>query len=114
TLIGSTALPAGHDATQTGVPLSAFCVQPRCTPPFGIAGNVGRNHFTGPGCNNWDMALAKNTTLTERNNLEFRFEVYRVFNRPQFGQPEYLLQDDNTLGFSSSPLGQNDGTTSTR
>ncbi len=114
TLIGSTALPAGHDATQTGVPLSAFCVQPSCTPPFGIAGNVGRNHFTGPGFNNWDMALAKNTTLTERTNLEFRFEVYNVFNRTQFGQPDNLLQDDNTFGFSSSTLGQNDGTTSAR
>jgi hypothetical protein len=113
TLMGSTALPAGHDRTQTGPPLSAFCVD-LCTPPFGVPGNVGRNHFTGPSFHNWDMALGKNTTVTERMKMEFRLELYNVFNRVQFGQPDNLLQDTGTFGFSTSTLSQNDGTTTAR
>ncbi len=41
----------------------------------------------GPGINNFDFALFKRTPITERMSLEFRAEVFNVFNRVQFGQP---------------------------
>jgi hypothetical protein len=41
----------------------------------------------GPGMNNFDFSLLKKTPIRERFNLEFRAEVYNVFNRVQFGIP---------------------------
>jgi len=41
----------------------------------------------GPGIANYDFALFKKTRITERIGLEFRAEVFNVFNRVQFGQP---------------------------
>jgi hypothetical protein len=40
-----------------------------------------------PGINNWDFSLLKKTTITERFNLEFRGEIFNLFNRVQFGPP---------------------------
>jgi len=53
----------------------------------GILGNAGRNFFHGPGINNFDFGLYKNTRLTERTTLQARFEFYNLFNHPQFQNP---------------------------
>ena len=81
--------------------------------PFGIPSNVGRNHWYGPGINNWDFNLAKNTSITERFKLQLRFEFYNMFNRPQFGKPDNVIGDPN-FGYSTAQVGQNDGTTGAR
>ena len=39
------------------------------------------------GIANYDFSLLKKTTVTERFNLEFRGEIYNLFNRVQFGPP---------------------------
>lgn len=41
----------------------------------------------GPGINNFDASLAKKTAITEHLNLQFRAEIYNLFNRVQFSQP---------------------------
>jgi hypothetical protein len=51
--------------------------------PLGTLGSR-RRFFHGPGLNNWDMALLKDTHLTERMNLEFRAEFFNLFNHTQF------------------------------
>ena len=51
---------------------------------LGQLGNSRRRFFHGPGINNFDMALVKNTLLTERMNLEFRAEFFNLFNHAQF------------------------------
>jgi hypothetical protein len=51
----------------------------------GQLGNSSRRFFHGPGINNWDVALLKDTKLTERLNLQFRAEFFNVFNHTQFG-----------------------------
>jgi Carboxypeptidase regulatory-like domain/TonB dependent receptor len=117
TLISNAGLPAGHLHEQTGPPLTDFCVLETptpCQPPFGVPGSVGRNHFTGPGFADWDMVLSKRTSITEKASLQFRFEVFNIFNRVQFAQPDNLLQDTSQFGFSSGTLSQNDGTTTAR
>ena len=43
--------------------------------------------FAGPGLNNWDVALLKDTLIKESLNLEFRAELFNAFNHAQFGQP---------------------------
>jgi hypothetical protein len=57
------------------------------TEPFGQIGNANRRFFHGPGLNNFDMALLKNTKITDSKSLEFRFEAFNVFNHAQFQNP---------------------------
>jgi len=48
-------------------------------------GDMGRNILTGPGRNNWDMALEKNFPLHgEGIKLQFRLETFNTFNHTQF------------------------------
>lgn len=51
---------------------------------LGQIGNARRRFFYGPGLNNWDMALLKDTKLTETKTLQFRFEAFNVWNHTQF------------------------------
>jgi hypothetical protein len=57
---------------------------------IGLEGNARRRFFHGPGVNNWNMALHKDTALTERVNLEFRAEWFNVFNHTQFIAPSSI------------------------
>jgi hypothetical protein len=54
----------------------------------GMFGYMGRNVLTGPGRNNWDMALLKNFELPwfsgEHSTLQFRWETFNTFNHPQW------------------------------
>ena len=52
-----------------------------------LEGSANRRFFHGPGINNWDFALLKNTFITERINLQFRGEFFNVFNHAQFITP---------------------------
>jgi hypothetical protein len=54
---------------------------------LGVTGNAKRRFFHGPGINNWDLALHKNTLIGERMALEFRAEFFNVFNHAQFTNP---------------------------
>jgi len=54
--------------------------------PLGTIGTAGRSFFHGPGINNWDMALMKDTKLTESTSFELRMDFFNVFNHTQFTQ----------------------------
>jgi hypothetical protein len=111
-LVGNPAIPAGAPRNEIGPPISAFAVQ-----PFGRPGNLGRNTFTGPTYLNSDVSLLKNTRIQEKVNLQFRAEVYNVFNRIQFNQLDSTgdtLTSPGTFGLADSTLTQPDGTTSAR
>ena len=58
-------------------------------PPQWGFGNESRVDSTlrADGINNFDFAIFKRTTLTERIGLEFRTEFFNLFNRVQFGIP---------------------------
>jgi hypothetical protein len=60
-------------------------------PPPGTFGNAGRNIVDGPGFQNVNASLVKNTALTERVNLQFRAEFFNIFNHPNFGLPDNFL-----------------------
>jgi hypothetical protein len=66
--------------------------------PIGQLGTSRRRFFYGPGINNFNMALSKNTQLTERLNLEFRAEFFNIFNHTQFESP--------SGNFNSSQFGE--------
>ena len=60
-------------------------------PPQGTFGNAGRNILDGPGFQNVNMSLVKNTSLTESVNLQFRAEAFNLFNHPNFNLPDNFL-----------------------
>jgi hypothetical protein len=51
------------------------------------------------GINNFDFALFKRTSITERAGLEFRTEFFNLFNHPRFGAPGTKFISGNTNGF---------------
>jgi len=104
-----TPAPVINPRTQTGPNVGLFS-----DPTWNSAGNLGRNHFYGPGVNNWDMLLQKTLSLSERVNLQFRAESYNLFNRVQFGQPGNLTSNPGTFGQSTSEVKQPDLTTGAR
>ena len=53
---------------------------------FGTASRTDPQ-LTWPGIANWDFALFKNTKITERYGLQFRAELFNMFNRVQFSPP---------------------------
>jgi len=73
---------SGNPAQWITNALSAFSV-----PPSTSFGNLGRNAFYGPGFSNLDLALIKNTKITERVNVQFRADAFDLFNHPNFGNP---------------------------
>jgi outer membrane receptor protein involved in Fe transport len=69
---------------------AAFALQ-----PFGTLGSLGRNTLFGPRFADFDASLTKITRLTENTNLEFRAEVFNLFNHPNFGLPVAILTSPN-------------------
>lgn len=69
-------------------------------PALGSPGNASRRFFYGPGMNNWDIALLKDTALTESKGLEFRLETFNTFNHAQFFGPNSVDGNinDSTFG----------------
>ena len=55
-------------------------------------GSMGRNVVIGPGFNNSDISLIKRTKIGENKLIEFRWEVFDVFNHANFGQPGRTAQ----------------------
>jgi hypothetical protein len=66
------------------------------TPVDSVAayGNAARNVVPGPGRNNWDFQLFKDTKINERMRIELRAEVYNIFNHTQFN-PQFIITDIN-------------------
>ncbi|HYE65373.1 MAG TPA: TonB-dependent receptor, partial [Pyrinomonadaceae bacterium] len=60
-------------------------------PPRGSFGNAGRNILEGPGYQNVNASLVKNTALSERFNLQLRAEFFNLFNHPNFDLPDNFL-----------------------
>jgi hypothetical protein len=53
-------------------------------------GNAGRNIMTGPGLESFDFSVEKNTKVTrisESFDIQFRLDVFNLFNRANFNPP---------------------------
>ena len=69
--------------------------------PLGQLGDVSRGFFRGPGYTNLDMAIEKNTRITEKTFFQMRLEAYNAFNHTNFGQPNNNV-DSGSFGRISS------------
>jgi hypothetical protein len=54
-------------------------------------GNAGRNVLDGPGYQNVNFSLVKNTALREALNLQLRAEFFNLFNHPNFDLTDNFL-----------------------
>jgi hypothetical protein len=65
-------------------------------PGDGVFGNAGRNILRGPGFAQVDFSVFKNTQLTETSSLQFRAEIFNLFNHANFADPSGgLVRGDN-------------------
>jgi hypothetical protein len=68
-------------------------------------GNLGRNVIIGPGFNNTDFSVLKNTKITESLNIQFRAEIFDLLNHANFGQPTAIGQPNAVAQPRSSTFG---------
>jgi hypothetical protein len=61
----------------------------------GSSGNAGRNIIRGPGFQNWDISIFKTFPIREQMGLEFRAELFNVWNHfnPQFSNPNNIEEN---------------------
>lgn len=59
-------------------------------------GSMGRNVIIGPTFNNSDFSLIKKTKIGENKTIEFRWEVFDIFNHANLGQPGRVAQVGST------------------
>ena len=76
-----------------GKPAQWFNPNAFLPPPttVGFYGNMGRDEYTGPGLATWDFSVIKNTSITERLNLQFRAEMFNLLNRANFNTPNLIV-----------------------
>ena len=53
-------------------------------PADGTLGSTPKGFLRGPGINQWDISLYKNTRIGERMMIQFRLETFNTFNHVQF------------------------------
>jgi hypothetical protein len=80
-----------------------------------LLGNAGRNSITGPKLVNVDFSMTKNTAIrriSETFNVQFRAEIFNIFNRSNFVPPEPVSASGGAALFnqdgSSAGAGQID------
>ncbi len=105
---GGQALPSGGTCSAngnfcgvdivTGKPAPGLAIVPWQRPGAGQIGNAGRDSLIGPGFFQSDIAVAKNIPMTERASLNFRADVFNVFNKVNLGNPDSCVDCSNKEG----------------
>jgi carboxypeptidase family protein/TonB-dependent receptor-like protein len=107
------------------LPLATPAIASLCVPfaPGGVVapgtctnllGNGGRNEVYGPGLIDFDFSAVKDTRVAEKVTVQFRAEIFNIFNRPNFNPPlvngVLFGQDGSSNAFPSGTAGQLDST----
>lgn len=64
-------------------------------PPLGTYGTVKRNAFYGPGFASVDFSIFKNFKIQERYQVQFRTEIFNLFNRLNLANPTASVNSGN-------------------
>jgi len=91
-----------YPATQT--PSAWLNIGAYRLPARGTWGNLGRNAVRAPGMWQVDLSLSKRTKLRERAGLEFRAEMFNLFNRAQYGLPNANISNPAQFGLITSVI----------
>ncbi len=77
-----------------------------CIPGTQHFGNLGRNAFVGPDFKNFDFALAKDTKVGDKVNVQLRIDIFNIFNHPNFSNPtlpNFLVNLENNGAVDTRP-----------
>jgi len=74
--------------------------------PYGTLGNLGRNNLVGPGYVDTDFGLLKNTRINERFDVQFRAELFNIFNHPNFITPSAAVFNAGVSPTRTATAGQ--------
>ena len=78
----------GHRWPGSSYNINAFAVEPTYNgTPGATIGTVGRNSLRGPGYFQLDLSGMKNFAITERVTMQFRADIFNIFNHPNFENP---------------------------
>jgi len=87
--LSSFAMPCGVNVKTPNNPtapaLSGFAAD--CIPGTRHYGTLGRNALTGPTFKQWDIAIYKDTPLTEHLSMQLRADFFNIINHPNFSNP---------------------------
>ena len=75
---------AGQSVSGPKTVAEWFNVNAYTPPPFGLYGNAGVSTVTGPGLDDWNMGFFKNFAIRESMRLQFRAEMFNIWNRANF------------------------------
>jgi hypothetical protein len=104
-------IPSTLQRTDDG--LNPFALAPgvsraQLTPTAGTYGTIGRNTERSGGFAQWNAALQKRVTLTERLHLLFRAESFNVLNRANYDVPDSVLSSP-TFGLATTAFDSRQG-----
>lgn len=100
--------PTNYSVPGNQMNLAAFAT------PVGHFGDAARNLLAGPAVYNTDFGISKVFSLTESQRIEFRAEMFNIFNTPQFANPEANTASPATFGQTFSTITTNSGFGSNR
>jgi hypothetical protein len=93
---GSSAVQWINSGNGNGTTQNAVFVAPAA----GTWGNIGHNSITGPGRDEWNIALHKVFKFSEHSEFEFRAESFNTFNHPQWEADGANGGYGNSCGYS--------------
>jgi hypothetical protein len=70
----------------------------------GTYGNLGRGTLTGPGLADFDFSVLKNTAVSEKTTLQFRTEIFNLFDRANFGPLNANVFSGNNVSPSAGTI----------
>jgi Carboxypeptidase regulatory-like domain/TonB dependent receptor len=62
-------------------------------PPLGSFSTTPRSICCGPGENQWDVTFSKKVALTEARYFQFRADIFNIFNKTEFVNPDGNFSD---------------------
>ncbi len=98
--VGGTFGTVANPGDSLGIPNCAGLLHQGCTYTTSGLPYPGRNGFYGPGYWNVDMNILKNFKLTERFGLQFRAEMYNIFNHHN----QYILAQNLDISSMTTPF----------
>ncbi len=97
------AVPGQSPTGTPCVPGTFFNTCAFTDPAPGSFGNVGINTVRGPGLQNWDMSFQKNFPIGESRRLEFRADMFNIFNHANFLFAQPGPQNSNNATVFGTP-----------
>ena len=78
-----------------------------CVPGTRHFGNESRDSLHGPTFKQWDLAVYKETAITERVKMQLRADFFNIINHPNFANPflPAFISDPGFNGFAVNGAG---------